>query len=141
MQSFSDVIKGLQYAVNSAQEMMKEQHLRMLGNYFDSEGDAATRKIKTRSGKVMNVPLVTLVPHNSLSIDEIEISFTAKITDIVKNQHDEDPDVDVDHLGLNMDIVSSSVPKKSMMNVTVRFKSTVQPEGFSRIIDEHNKLL
>ncbi|MDR3094075.1 MAG: DUF2589 domain-containing protein [Bacteroidales bacterium] len=53
--SFDDIIKGFQYAVNSAQEMLVAHHLNMLGKYFDKEGAPVTQNLTVAPGKTLAV--------------------------------------------------------------------------------------
>lgn len=77
--SFDDIVKGFQYAVNSAQEMLATQQLEMFLNYFNSDGTAKSQTIVTPMQQKVDIPIVTLVPHHSLAIDEVTINFTTRI--------------------------------------------------------------
>ena len=80
--AFSDILKGLQYAINSAQDMLQAQQVQGLMRFWGSNsGEPLTRKVKIGE-RELDVPLMTLVPHSHLEIDDVEIKFKAKIGDI-----------------------------------------------------------
>ena len=77
--AFSDILKGLQYAINSAQDMLQAQQVQGLMRFWGSNsGEPVTRKVKIGE-RELDVPLMTLVPHSHLEIDDVEIKFKAKI--------------------------------------------------------------
>ena len=142
--SFDDIIKGFQYAVNSAQEMLATQQLEMFLKYFEPDGKPKTQTIVTPMSQAVEVPLVTLVPQHTLAIDEVSISFTTRINRVSSQslqgtmlQGSSTPPVE--HVGLEMDISSSKAGAGDLVRVNVKFKSVPQPEGLSRVIDEQNK--
>ena len=77
--SFDDIIKGFQYAVNSAQEMLAPQQLEMFLKYFEPDGKPKPQTIVTPMNQEVQIPLVTLVPQHTLAIDEVSINFTTRI--------------------------------------------------------------
>lgn len=141
--SFDDIVKGFQYAVNSAQEMLAAQHLDSLAKYFNPDGTAVTQTVKTASDASVEVPLMALVPHNTLAIDEIEINFATKIrhvTDRTFRGHAGETH-DVDHAGLAMDFSTVTADDDDAVRVRIKFRVIPQPEALSRIIDEQCKQL
>lgn len=142
--SFDDIVKGFQYAVNSAQEMLATQQLEMFLKYFESDGKPRTQTIVTPMNQEVQIPLVTLVPQHTLAIDEVSINFTTRINRVSAQrlqgtmlQGSNTPSVE--HVGLEMDISSSKANSGDLVRVSIKFKSVPQPEGISRIIDEQNK--
>lgn len=144
--SFDDIIKGFQYAVNSAQEMLGSQQLEMFLNYFNGDGTAKTQTIVTPANQQMQIPLVTLVPQQALAIDEVSIEFTTRINRVSTqsfrgNMLQGVGTPSVDHVGLLMDITTTSAKTGDLVKVSVKFKSVPQTEGVARILDEQNKRL
>ncbi|MFV0420046.1 MAG: DUF2589 domain-containing protein [Dysgonomonas sp.] len=142
--SFDDIIKGFQYAVNSAQEMLATQQLEMFLKYFESDGKPITQTIVTPMNQEVQIPLVTLVPQHTLAIDEVSINFTTRINRVSAQslqgtilQGSNTPSVE--HVGLEMDISSTKANSGDLVRVSIKFKSVQQPEGVARIIDEQNK--
>ncbi len=79
-QTISDIIRGMQYAVNTAQDTLQKQQFRMLEQYFDTEtGEPEMRFITLPGGRRVYIPLITLIPANMLAIDELEMDFSVRI--------------------------------------------------------------
>lgn len=141
--SFDDIIKGLQHAVNSAQDMLTAQHLDSLSAFFDEDGSPVAQVIKTDEGTI-TVPLLALVPQNTLAIDEIKLDFVTRIKNIthgavkVPNSSGQE----IASAGLDLDFDSSAPPNEvDTVKVSLKFKVIPQTEALSRIIDEQiNKL-
>lgn len=141
--ALSDILKGLQYAVNSAQEMLHSQQLQMLSRFWDSgSGEPLSQKVKVGDAE-LNVPLLTLVPHSHLQMDDVQIKFNAKIGDIDtqevadKLQRGES----LSHADMQMEMEGIKASDNDVMEVTIRFKAKDVPEGVARLTDEYNKLI
>lgn len=138
--SFAELLKGFQDTVNSAQELLEVQQLNNFHHFFDKEGKALTEEIKIGAGKSIEVPLMSLIPQNSLIMDEVEIEFDAKLDEVIpkftKGEHFES--------SITQAEISLSHPSEKdnrLIHVKVHFKSAETPEGISRILDENNKFL
>ena len=95
----------------------------------------------------LSVPYLSLVNHRSLGIDEIELSFKARIdaTLLKDNNHHagaDNPGTQVDRSCFEM---SFSAPEggthshANIMDVRVRFKQLEPSEGLRRVLDEYDK--
>jgi hypothetical protein len=87
-QTFSDVIRGMQYAVNTAQEYLQQYQFELLTKYFEFEdGGAGKGKIgKPRmldillpSNRRVAVPKISIIPQSMLAIEELDMSFSVAI--------------------------------------------------------------
>mgnify|MGYP000326781747 FL=1 len=142
--ALSDILKGLQHAINSAQEMLQIQQLQGIMRFWDSSnnGEPVTQKVKIGNREV-DVPLIGLVPHSHLEMDDVEIKFKAKIGSIA-------PDTVADKLqngqdltraDLQMEMEGIKADDDDVMEITIRFKAKETPEGVARLTDEYNKLI
>ena len=142
--SFDDILKGFQHAVNSAQELLMAQQLDLLGRYFDPSGQPVMKTIRIAPDKAVNIPVLSLVPQNTLAISEVEIEFTTKVKNVTSNNLlggiGAQPQ-DVSHAAMEVNISPVNDKDTSLVHVTVKFKTVPQPENVSRIIDEQNKFL
>ena len=141
-QTFADIIRGMQYAVNTAHEMLERYHVALLNKYFDDEGHPETKAIWVND-KHMNVPLITLINQSSLSIEELEICFKAKIDGVIlksSKMPETGKDIEIDRSAFEMNFAPSTRDGNTV-DIRIKFKTTLQPEGVSRIVDEYNKLL
>jgi hypothetical protein len=135
---FSEVIKGLQYAVNSAQDMLQAHQIQSLSKFWNKETNCPyTQKVKVGDNEI-EIPLVAMVPHNQLLMDEVEITFNAKVGSVLEGalEGDEQP-----HANLQMELEGVKTTDSDVMHITIRFKSTDATEGVARIVDEYNKLI
>ncbi len=138
--SFAELLKGFQNTVNSAQELLEVQQLNNFHRYFDSKGNALTKELNIGAGKSVEVPLMSLIPQNSLIMDEVEIEFDAKLDEVTpKLTKDEYFESSIRQAEISLSHPSAKDDR--LVHVKVHFKSAETPEGISRILDEHNKLL
>ncbi|MGH0053644.1 MAG: DUF2589 domain-containing protein [Sphaerochaetaceae bacterium] len=161
----SQVIRGMQHAVNEAQRTLETHHLRSLLRFFHKDGSPKTVDLHLGGTKHLDVPLVTLANHSSLKISELEMEFDAIIQDvhidsrdeldtILKDSMDTSPSTDSNSpLGNEGDAQGSaafsiafSATEKSTrnpntVNIRIKFTAVDQPEGLSRIVDEYNKFV
>ena len=76
--SFSDIMNGLQYAVNCAQDTLQNHQIQNLTRLF--EGTNANNANTFQSKKIMvgdktiDIPLIALISHHYLAMDNVQIS-------------------------------------------------------------------
>lgn len=155
----TNLISGLQSAVVQALQQIEMQHTRMLEKYFEIDPlkkhitpktvfvDIPARNKATSARETLEIPLITLIPIRSLKIEEISMSFDAKITDIdlekINNQEHR-PDVGKGYEEIVKNIspeiyietksksfFSSATP----ISVSIKFKDNDPPEGVQRVLD------
>ncbi|HPW65762.1 MAG TPA: DUF2589 domain-containing protein [Salinivirgaceae bacterium] len=136
-QTLSDIMRGMQYSVNTAQEILEKHHVKILNKYFNEEGVPITKRIKINDDKIIEVPLISIINLSSLNIDELVIRFKAKINSIeLKNLKDDNEDID--RSCFEMDFAPGEEDDNDV-SVKIKFKIKEQPEGISRIVDEFDK--
>lgn len=141
--AFSDILRGLQHAINSAQEILQVQQLQNIMKFFHEDGKPEIQKMIIDE-KEVNIPLMTLVPRSYLTMEDVEIKFKTKIGAIGADKIDNFNSSNDDSLScanMQMQMDGISVNDKNIMEVTIHFKNRDTPEGISRIIDEYNKKL
>ena len=86
----------------------------------------------------MDIPLLSIVPQNTLAMDSVEIEFDTKIESASSSQ--------LSNTQLKSEIVNAQVQlglvgkkEDGVVHVKVVFKSTQTPEGLNKLIDECNK--
>lgn len=144
-QTFSDLIRGLQYAVNTAQQMLSAHQQMLFNRYFEEDGTPYCRTVNV-ADKKLTVPYISLVNHQALGIDEIELEFKAQVdsTMLKDNTHRsaDNPGSQVDRSSFEMSFAPcSSECKTNVMDVKVRFKQLEPPEGFLRVTDAYDKVI
>ena len=78
----SDVIKGMQRAVNEAERMLEMHNLRSIRNFFHEDGDPRTVELHLDGDNYLEVPVLALANHNSLMLDRLTMEFEAKIEQV-----------------------------------------------------------
>ncbi len=143
-QTLSDIMRGMQHSVNTAQEILEKHHIQLLNKYFKADGVPETKTIQLGNGKILNIPLISIIKQNSLVIDEMEVEFKAKV-DEVELKHlkavDSNNDGIIDRperTSFAMDFTASERNDNNVL-IKIKFKTKEQPEGISRIVDEFDK--
>jgi len=73
--TLTDIIRGLQYCVNSSQDIVEQHHINGFGRFFDNDGNMLTKKIKITDSAAVDIPLVCMSTHSSLILDELEVKL------------------------------------------------------------------
>jgi len=141
--SFSQILNGFQEAINSVQDMLQKKQLDNLQAFFEADGKPVSQTVQI-DGKRIDVPLINVVPHSNLVMDDVEIKFKTKVGAVSTAgsstlQTIGGGELSGADLQLQMDGIN---PKdKDVMEVTIRFKAKEPPEGVSRLLDHYNKKL
>lgn len=142
--TFSDVIRGLQYSVNTAQQILERHHLYLFKKYFDEQGKPLMRQFQLSENRMLNVPEITLIGQHALAINEMEIEFNARITALeTKVDQAEGQDQSnnwIDRACFDVDFSTAS-KSDNLLHVKIKFKAVDQPEGVSRVVDEYDKMV
>ena len=72
--TLSDIIRGLQYCVNSSQDIIEQHHVGALARFFDKSDRPLIRTIKFGNAAI-DVPLLCLSGHTSLVLDELSVKL------------------------------------------------------------------
>lgn len=161
----SQVIRGMQHAVNEAQRTLETHHLKSLLRFFYADGEPKSVDLHLGGTKHIDIPLVTLANHSSLKIEELEMEFKARIENVRVEEPEEIQDIVENSGETNREASASDKMSDSWsqngnaafsigfsptekdgeqtntVTVRIKFSSANQPEGLSRIIDEYNKLV
>lgn len=155
-QTFSDIIRGMQYAVNTAQETLQEHQFHLMQRYFKEDGSPHIVTVQLQEGRVLHIPQITLIPQNLLAIDELEMSFAVAVVrseiksfkqkaedtlnEIVSEAGPEAPARSSFTVAFARNSLETADEKSAPSNldtieVRIKFKSIPLPEGASRIQD------
>lgn len=149
-QTFADLVRGLQHSVNAAMEMLEARNIELLGRYFDTQGNAAMRRLLIGDNTAVDIPIISIVNPSAMNIKEVEMAFDVQINGaelkrkaaqdgflVGEQSHSLETGVDRSSLEVSFGGKKGS----STMNVKIKFESTPIPEGLSRIIDEYDKTI
>lgn len=135
--ALSDILKGLYNAVNSAQDMLQAQQVQNLAKFWQSnDGTPVSQKLKVGDREV-NVPLMSLVSHSHLEMDDVEIKFKARIGDVASHSFANKLDNynALTHSDLQMQMDGIKATDDDVMEITIRFKQKETPEGVVRLTE------
>lgn len=148
--NIEELLAGLLEASIIAQRVSEKQHIENISVYFDKDGKPKTKTFKIGNSD-LEVPLFILANHQSLSIDELDIEFDARLligesqisqlkrkflgdelSDGTNLSNDEIKSIKSIQIDSGLNSVDSSIAK-----IKVKFKSDDKPEMVSRLIDSY----
>jgi hypothetical protein len=154
-QTFSDIIRGMQYAVNAAQETLQNHQFWQIKRYFKDDGSPYVVFVTLSDGRRIEIPQITLVPQSLLAIEELEMSFKVQVahTDIRGGRPGS-----AEKSGTEKDMAEpkrssfqvqfarrvdtgeeeKNSPDAGTISVSIKFKSIPAPEGAARVLDSLN---
>lgn len=143
-QTLSDITRGVQHAVNNAQEILDQHYTRMLGRYFDKYNSPKMVRIKVPPDSFMEVPLIALMSPSSLYLDELVMDLSLRIdeTDVKKWRKLDGRVIDRTSFAISVGGAQSEEGKpkdRNQIDMRMVFKSIDPPEGIARILDEFTK--
>lgn len=140
--ALSDILKGLQQAVSSATSMLQAQQMDNLSHFWTKDGWPITKKVQIGE-RELEVPIMALVSHNNLVMDDIEIKFKARIGDVSSHSIPNILEANnaVSYAELQVDMGDNKTDVDGMMEITVHFKIKDTLDGINRLTGECNKLI
>lgn len=140
--AFSEILKGLQQAVSSATGMIQAQQMDNLSHFWTKEGKLVTKKVQI-GDRELEVPLMGLVSHNNLVMDDVEIKFKARIGDVSSHSIPNILEANnvLSHAELEMNMEGIEADADNVVEITVHFKVKDNAEGVNRLLYECNKLI
>lgn len=139
--ALSDILKGLHSAINSTQEMLQAQQIQNLSKFWKAEdGSPVSLNLKVGS-QLLNVPLMPLVSHSHLEMEDVEIKFKARVGDVADHSltNKMDNNQVLTHSELLMQMEGIKASDDDVMEISIRFKQKDTPEGVARLANEYNK--
>jgi hypothetical protein len=153
-QTFSDIIRGMQYAVNTAQETLQNYQYSQMKRYFNDDGSPLMVWVTLSDGRRLEIPQITLVPQNLLGISKLEMSFKVRVahTEVKSSETAGDaaapggtmPDPNRSSFRVQF---ARSVPGgeedgdnagPGYITVRIEFTAIPPPEGAARVLDALN---
>lgn len=144
-QTLSDLTRGIQHAVNTAEEILEQHYVRMLGRYFKEDNSPRMARIKVPPDSVIDVPLLALVKPSALLLDEMTVDLTLRVDETeVKRFPGRAVGRGVERTSFTISVGSGkredgSTRDINHIDVRMVFKSGDVPEGVSRIMEEFTK--
>ena len=137
-----EIFQGVYSSVVEAQNVIEQHYLEeVTKDYFDEEGKPKMLFLELPSGdggmKKIAIPAITLVPHNTLNIKEVEIEMAVNLS-----MGDPKPTEKKGFFGRKIGTdFSKRNEGKELAKIKVTFNGEKPPEGLARIKDQLIKLL
>jgi len=138
-----DIFKSIYSAIVEAQNTVEQHYLGEIKNdYFDKDGRPYTIPVYLPVGgsgelEKVDVPTITLVPHNGMAIKEVSIEMQVTL-----GEGDQEKDkAKGGKLHKFITDLSGRKSTKRMAQIKVVFNGKEPPEGLARIKDLMNKLI
>tara|TARA_R110002020_G_scaffold358348_3_gene570627 strand:+ start:418 stop:876 length:459 start_codon:yes stop_codon:yes gene_type:complete len=147
--SLENVFQGIYKSIVEAQNTV-EQHTvgEIKKDYFDEDGKPYMVTVQLPSGangemKTVNIPVITLVPHNGMAIKEVEIEMEVGLSE---GELEEINDGDATHkkpsrIKRFLTDLSRRNKGQKMAKIKVKFHGQDAPEGIARIKDSLVKII
>jgi hypothetical protein len=144
--SLESLIKSIKLSIVKSTDILEKSHIQKISEYFNDDGTPICRTLNL-NGKETQVPLYTLVNHQTLALDELEMSFKAKIYDSDEEKNTEEkyglvhqikknPLNPFIHKDIQVDMRKTKEDAAGFAEVKLKFKITDKPEEVCRIEDQ-----
>lgn len=163
-ENFDTLLQAIQSSFMKVNQLSREQHVELLGQYFDSENKPICFKMQfpTRgeNGEVVysdvEIPKICIVPVTSLKLQEVTVDFKVKLTGKVSLKHMESEEAMAglgDLKGIKKKKGSAGegyvgyIPHASkrentgFADIHLKFKADEPPEGIMRIRDSMVRIM
>jgi hypothetical protein len=147
--SLDNVFQGIYKSIVEAQNTIEQHYVgEIKEDYFDKEGNPYMVPVKLPHGqngemKTINIPVITLVPHNGMAIKEVEIEMKVALSlgeseEINKSEITKRKPSKIRSFFTDL---SNRNKSKEMANIKVKFNGQDAPEGLARIKDSLIKII
>jgi len=142
--NLTDIIRGIQWAVNSAINATENQYISTVQKFFDIQSDGSYKAkevdIKIDETNYMKIPLVSLINPNGLMLKKMKVDMAVKIQNsTVKNllKHDVNEESDITRSSFGVSFSAKAKENNGdVIKLSMEFESSDSPEGVSRILEQ-----
>ena len=147
--SLDNVFQGIYKSIVEAQNTVEQHYVgEVKKDYFDKDGKPYMIEVQLPHGtggelQTINIPVITLVPHNGMAIKEVEIEMEVSLS---PGESEEINKSDATHKKpskIKQFITDLSRRNKGskMAKIKVKFHGQDAPEGIARIKDSLVKII
>ena len=155
---FDDLVQAIAIAIMHGVRVSERQHHFLIGEYFEEDNEGVltprTRKVRIPSStvapggkgsdayEIVDLPLVTLVPLQSLKVEKVKVSFKASIREMETIDKPHDNDIDPGKKPLRRSRLSFELTggrmfrKQNQVSVEIVMGGSDPPEGIVRLNDQ-----
>ena len=149
MNSLDDVFKSIYRAIVEAQNTIEQHYVgEVKEDYFDKDGNPYMLPVKLPNGdngelKTINIPVITLVPHNGMAIKEVEIEMEVALSQGESEEINKSKATKKKPSKIHKFLTDLSKRNKGreMAKIKVKFNGQDAPEGLARIKDSLVKII
>ena len=142
--ALDDIFQSIYSSVVEAQNTIESHYLgEIVEDYFEKDGSPKMIRVKMpgKEGKLqeIHVPAISLVPHQGILIDEVEVEMKVKLSG-----SEEEKDSKGQKQGKLKKIITDFSNRdggKALATIRVKFKGSDPPEGLARIKDNLIKFI
>lgn len=139
--TLSDIIRGIQFCVNSSIEILERHFITQVDKYIDEDNKALTKTIKINDKYALDVPLFCMSDHSALVLDEMEVRMKVNLKDFKIKELEgisgkEDNNFYVTRSSFDVDTNNCSKNAADNIDICMKFKSGDPPEAVSRISEK-----
>ena len=147
--SLENVFQGIYKSIVEAQNTV-EQHTvgEIKKDYFDKDGKPYMIDVQLPHGtggemRTINIPLITLVPHNGMAIKEVEIEMEVALSEGELEEINNSDTTNKKPSRIKQFLTDLSRRNKGskMAKIKVKFHGQDAPEGIARIKDSLVKII
>ena len=147
--SLDNVFQGIYKSIVEAQNTIEQHYVgEVKEDYFDKKGNPYMIPIQLPNGpsgemKTVNIPVITLVPHNGMAIKEVEIEMEGALSQGDAEKINKSKATKKKPSMIHKFITDLSKRNKSrkMAKIKVKFNGQDTPEGLARIKDSLVKII
>lgn len=146
--TLSDVIRGMQYCVNTSAEIAEQHYVNSFKKFYDDNGKLITQKIKINEHAQIELPLICLCNHGSLNLDEMTVKMHINIKDVKVgitetpfDYHNKKYKFTRGKLSIGLGNTYDDNSESSLAEIEMKYKRTEPPEAVSRLIDKINNTI
>ena len=147
--SLDSVFQGIYKSIVEAQNTIEQHYVgEIKEDYFDNKGNPYTVPVQLPAGqngemKTINIPLITLVPHNGMAIKEVEIEMKVALSpgeseEVNKSKVTKKKPSKIRSFFTDL---SNRNKSREMAKIKVKFNGQDPPEGLARIKDSLIKII
>lgn len=150
--SLSAVIRGIQHAAASSSQLLAEQYLQLMRQYFHERDDgvleARTSYVQIDDDHWVPVPLIALVNPRSLSLSRMKVALSLRIEETTAKpalSGDADDADDVDRTSFRVSLAPKSHDgdrrPSDVTDIEMEFTSDDPPEAASRLLEVFGQMV
>ena len=147
--NLDSVFQGIYKSIVEAQNTIEQHYVgEIKEDYFDKKGKPYMVPVQLPAGqngemKIINIPMITLVPHNGMSIKEVEIEMKVALSPGESEEINKSKVTKKKPSRIRSFLTDLSNRNKGheMAKIKVKFNGQDPPEGLARIKDSLVKII